>query len=99
MKRISEEEKKMWLEDWQSSGKTAWAYAREYDLYPKTFVNWTRPETRMKYGFVKLSAGMIKPPSNNDEILIEKGDTRIHIPLEPVLGELHKILSKLGQAI
>lgn len=99
MKRISEEEKRMWLEDWQSSGKTAWAYAKENGLCPQTFVNWTRPETRTKFNFVEVPAGMITPPSSNHEIIIERGGTRIHIPMEPVLDELHKMLSKLGQAL
>jgi hypothetical protein len=34
----SQEEKAMWLEDWQKSGKKAWTYARENGLILQTFL-------------------------------------------------------------
>ena len=42
----SKEEKTMWLKDWRQSGKSAWAYAKENNLNPQTFVNWTKAESK-----------------------------------------------------
>ena len=40
----SREEKEMWVEDWQASGKSAWSYAKANGLNPQTFVRWTKGE-------------------------------------------------------
>ena len=100
MKRYSEEEKARWVEDWQQSGLTVWAYAKENGLVPQTFNNWTKSgKKETKQPFVEIPVKALQSPSLVQEILIEKGSIKIHIPLEPVLGELHKVLSKLGQAL
>ena len=46
--QYSEEEKKMWLEDWQQSGKSAWSYAKENRLNPHTFVSVNSSGTSLK---------------------------------------------------
>ena len=100
MKKYSKEEKNMWLEDWKQSGKGAWLYAKENGLVPQTFVNWTkRGEKESKESFVEVTGAMFQTSGRTGEILIEKGDMRIHIPLEPVLNELHAVISRLGQAL
>ena len=95
----SKEEKAMWLEDWQQSGKSAWAYARENDLSPQTFLNWTKARNKKNQSLVEIPAGVFHPARLVQEILIEKGAIRIHIPLEPVLGELYTIIKKIGQTL
>ena len=96
----SNEEKAMWLEDWQQSGKNAWAYAKENGFVPQTFTRWTRQkEKEAKQTFVEVPKKVLQSASLKQEILIEKGDMRIHIPLEPVLGELHNVIAKLGHGI
>jgi len=98
MKKFSKEEKAMWLEDWQHSGKKAWTYARENGLFPQTFINWANPRKKeTKQSFVEVSKQVIQSTCHIQEILIEKGEIRIHIPLEPVLNELHKVIARLGQ--
>ncbi|MDR0312915.1 MAG: hypothetical protein LBI14_04900 [Treponema sp.] len=97
---FSEEEKAMRLEDWRQSGKSAWAYAKENGLVPQTFNNWVKQRKQeTEHPLVEIPAGLLQSTRLAGEILIEKGDMRIHIPLEPVIGELRKALSKLGEAL
>jgi len=100
MKKFSKEEKAMWLEDWQQSGKNAWTYARENGLVPQTFFNWTNNRKKEAKQFLEeVPKQVIQSTCHIQEILIEKGDTKIHIPLEPVLNELHKVIVRLGQTL
>ena len=100
MKKYSKEEKTMWLEDWRQSGKGAWLYAKENGLVPQTFVNWTKPgKKESKESFVEVTKTMPQSTRLVHEILIETGEMRIHIPLEPVLNELHTVISRLGQTL
>ena len=97
--RLSKEERTMWLEDWQQSGKSAWSYAKENGLCPQTFVKWTKTKTDNKSGFVEVPATVISPSQYIEEILIEKGDVKIHIPASIGRGELHTIFAALGDAV
>ena len=98
MKKYSAEERAMWLDDWHQSGKNAWAYARENGLVPQTFINWANPGKKEgKQSLVEVPKQVVQSSLNLQEILIERGDMRIHIPLEPVLNELHKVIARLGQ--
>ena len=90
----SQEEKAMWLEDWKASGKKAWAYARENGLIPQTFVGWTKREG--KGGFVEIPAQAITPLKQVHEIIIEKRDMKIRIPLSAGVKELQALFSVLG---
>ena len=100
MKQFSKEEKAMWLEDWQQSGKNAWAYAKENGLVPQTFTSWTRASKKEdKQTFVEVPKQIFQSTRLVQEILIEKGEMRIHIPLEPVMGELNTIIKKIGQTL
>ena len=100
MKKYSKEEKAMWVEDWQQSGKGAWLYAKENGLVPQTFVNWTKAgKKEIKESFVEVPKKVIQSTRHVPEILIERGEMRIHIPLEPVLNELHAVITRLGQTL
>jgi hypothetical protein len=94
--RFSKEEKTLWLEDWQKSGKSAWIYARENGLCPQTFVKWTKINKEDKPCFVELPIEVIPQPQYTKEILIEKGDVRIYIPMPIGCGELRAIFGALG---
>ena len=101
--QFSEEEKTMWLEDWSQSGKSAWAYAKENSLNPQTFVRWTKrePEAKKtpgetKMSFVEIPAQVMRIPPQAQEILIEKGDVKIHIPLDVGRNELRAVMEGLG---
>jgi hypothetical protein len=94
--QYSTEEKTMWLEDWNQSGKSAWAYAKENGLNPQTFVKWTRSENTDKTSFVELPTRLISPPRQDSRITIEKGDVKIHIPLSEDCVELRAVMEVLG---
>ena len=87
----SKEEKTMWLEDWRQSGKSAWTYARQNVIVPKTFSRWTKSETEKASGFVEIPVGKKPKPELSQEILIEKGEIKIRIPL-PVWIECSGII-------
>lgn len=91
--RISDEEKTLWVEDWKGSGKSAWAYAKENGLNPQTFVKWTKSADEKQTDFVEVVPPMMP---YMPEILIEKGDVKIHIPLALNRGELRAVMEGLG---
>jgi hypothetical protein len=102
--QYSKEEKTMWLDDWRQSGKSAWAYAKANGLNLQTFKNWTRNESEEKQCFVEVTSNpvglpVIKPVTNMPEILIEKGDVKIHIPLLIDRMELRAVMEGLGSAL
>ena len=100
MKRFSKEEKAAWLEGWQKSGKSAWAYARENGLVPQTFVSWTKANKKeANQAFVEVPKNAPQSTRQILAILIEKGDLRIHIPLEHVSGELKTATAGLGHGL
>ena len=96
---FSKEEKQMWLEDWRRSGKKAWAYAKENGLIPQTFIRWTKPETETEPCFVEVSVQTLQPPVQLHEILIEKRDIKIHIPLTLGHTELRAVMEGLGAVL
>ena len=79
--QYSKEEKAMWLEDWRRSGKNAWAYAKENGISPNTFFGWAKREGKQATGFVEIPAHKKPEPEPAQEILVEKGDIKIRIPL------------------
>ena len=99
MKKYSKEEKEMWLDDWRQSGKSAWAYAKENKLNPQTFVKWTKAETAAKVCLVEVPVPIIQHTLGLSEILIEKGDIKIHIPLAIERNGLRAVMEGLGAAL
>ena len=102
--QISSEEKAMWLEDWLHSGKSAWAYAKENGLNQQTFVRWTKAATPTKPCFVEVSMPVIASAMNAQaahapEVLIEKGDVKIHIPMTIGNSGLRAVIESLGAAL
>ena len=99
----SKEEKAMWLEDWRQSGKSAWAYAKENGLNLQTFKNWTKAEAKQCFVEVPstpaVPARVLQPAVQTREILIEKGDVKIRIPLMIGRGELRAVIEGLGAAL
>ena len=94
----SKEEKAMWLEDWQRSGKSAWKYAKENGIKPQTFANWTKKEKKEKARFIE-----IKPKETTQikqsAILIEKGDFRIHLPVGISSTDFSAVIAGLQAAL
>ena len=98
----SKDEKAMWLDDWRQSGKSAWAYAKENGLNLQTFKNWTKAET--KQCFVEVPSNpvptlVLQSAAQMPEILIEKGDVKIRIPLTIGRCELRAVMEGLGATL
>ena len=88
---FSKEEKAMWLEDWRRGGKKPWTYAKENGLIPQTFVGWTKRKTGNKSGFVEIPA-KVSSADRGQEILIEKGEVKIHIPFRSTQANCGRLL-------
>jgi hypothetical protein len=97
--KYSREERWMWLEDWRVSGKSAWSYAKANGLNPQTFVKWTKSGEESTPCFVEVTAPALLPTPYAQEILIEKGDVKIHIPLSLRRNELRAVMEGLGGAL
>ena len=102
--RYSKEERQMWLGDWRQSSKSAWAYAKENGLNQQTFINWTKAEKEQKQCFVEVppvinNEQLINIPVSFQEILIERGDIKIHIPLTVNNCFVRAIIEGLGAAL
>ena len=97
--KFSKEEKAMWLEDWKQSGKKAWTYGKENGLIPQTFCGWVKREAKSATGFVEISAHKKPKPELSQEILVEKGDIKIHIPLSVWIESPGAIMEGLKAAL
>jgi transposase-like protein len=98
MKRYSEEEKAMWIEDWKASGMSATMYARENELNPQSLRNWAsgQIEKAGQQNFVEIIPTIQRNINSIPEILIEKGDVRIHIPIVISQSDLRTVIQSLG---
>jgi hypothetical protein len=95
MKKHSEEEKAMWLEDWKAGGKSLCAYAKENGLNPQTLRNWEKAGAPPQ-NFIEVKAHLPETVRYLPEILIEKGAVRIHIPISINRNELRAVIEGLG---
>jgi transposase-like protein len=95
----SREEKAKLLEGWRESGKSISAYVKEKGIVRWTFTKWLKAEREGKSGFVEVSAAALELIAQEPEILIEKGDVKIHIPLGSGSGELRAVMEGLGVAV
>ena len=102
--QYNNEEKQLWLEDWRQSGKSAWAYAKENGLNQQTFIKWTKAEKKQNQGFVEVppvinNEQIVNTPVLIPEILIERGDIKIHIPVMINHCTLRAVIETLGAAL
>ena len=95
----SQEEKKKLLKDWKRSRKSISAYTRDNGLVRWTFTKWIKAERDSKQSFVEVSQHIMPQQQQLMEILIEKGDVKIHIPLIPGSCELRSVMEGLGAAL
>ena len=97
--RFSKEEKAMRLEEWRRSGKSAFAYAKECGLVPQTFARWTKADSAVKPGFVEVPLRALSTSKNQSEILIEKGDMKIHILMTLGCNGLRAVMEGLRSTL
>jgi transposase-like protein len=98
MKQYSKEEKAKRLEDWKRSGKSQGAYAKENGINPQTFNKWTKKKEQPEFVRVPqaVRAGIT---AERNEILIEKGEIKIHLPPHITAQELCAVVKSLGGLI
>ena len=70
----------------------------------QTFLGWARPKVEENHCFVEIPATPVslqvdKEAIRTPEILIEKGDVKIHIPLAISQIELRAVMEGLGAAL
>jgi transposase-like protein len=92
MKRYNAEEKAMWVEDWKGSGKSVWAYAKENGLNGQTIIRWTK-EAGAPQPFVEVRALPPEAVRSIPEIVIEKGDVKVHLPRGITGEELRAVIA------
>ena len=95
----SNEEKVRRLEEWRQSGKNAWAYAKENGIKPRTFAKWTQAGRDGKGNFVEIPQAQIKSQLHMREIVIEKGDVKVHLPFDLSSAELRIVMEGIGIAL
>jgi hypothetical protein len=97
--KFSKEEKSKWLEDWRRSGKKAWTYAKENGLLPQTFCSWVsrggNSSKEQPHPFVEVPVQRIVSAQITQEILIERADLKIRIPVGLNANEFRVVLEVL----
>jgi transposase-like protein len=84
MKRYSNEDKTWLVQEWEKSGRSKWAFARELGLNYQTFSTWTRrPEDGQ--GFVEIGRKLEEGGAERGErtgcaLVVEPGCIRVHLP-------------------
>jgi transposase-like protein len=95
----SRKEKARLLEGWRQSRKSISAYVREQGLVRWTFTKWVKAERDMKSRLTEVPAQVIRTTVHIPEILVEKGDVKIHIPLGMGVNEMREVMEGLGAAL
>ena len=81
MKKHPAEEKEGLIESWKASGKARRSFAQEHGISPQTFCKWVSKANNSS-GFVELKAiEKLSEPAISREIILERGETKIRVPL------------------
>jgi transposase-like protein len=84
MKRYSEADKAWLVEEWETSGKSKRAFARELGLNYQTFGKWTRVSGSAR-DFVEVGKKLEEADAGQGEqtcctLVVEHGSFRVHLP-------------------
>ncbi|MDR3146960.1 MAG: transposase [Treponema sp.] len=99
MKRYNEEDKAWLVQEWEKSGKSKWAFARELGLCYQTFSTWTRkPEGGQD--FVEVSGKLEGEAAEQGKrtgcaLVVEYGSCRIHLPVGVTAKDLAMVVQAL----
>jgi transposase-like protein len=99
MKRYSEADKAWLVQEWEQSGKSKWAFAKDLGLPYQTFSKWTSPAKETQ-GFVEASGKLKEETAEPGErtgcaLVVEHGFFRVHFPA----GATPKDLAAAVQAL
>jgi transposase-like protein len=97
MERYSEADKAWLVEEWEQSGKSKWAFAKELGLSYPSFRNWTRkPEPAQ--GFVEVGRKLEEAEPGARAccaVVVEHGSIRVHLPAGFRPGDLAVVIQAL----
>jgi len=103
MKRYGIDEKKRYLEEWESSDKSALAFCKEKNLSYPTFSNWRKKRKPVQsLQFVEVNQNLDLKSVHKDKagscgnIAIEKDNLKIFIPHNVNKTDLYVVLNLLG---
>jgi transposase-like protein len=99
MKRYSEADKAWLVEEWETSGKSRWAFARELGLHYQTFRKWTS-EPVVGQNFVevgkKLEEEMVESGQRTGcAVVVEHGSFLVHLPAGSTAQDLAVVVQAL----
>jgi len=93
-RKYSREEKEALTAEWQKAGTNRTAFARTHGINLQTFMNWTNENKAAGQKFVKLAVPC--KDKNDGQIIIEKGNMRILLPLQTESEVLCRIFRSMG---
>jgi hypothetical protein len=94
MKIFTQAEQQEHLENWKNGGLSKAAYAKSVRIHPTTFYTWTRSKKdKRSQGLVEINKKSIQ--NTNQDIVIEKGNITIRVPLSADAKELQTVFSAL----
>jgi transposase-like protein len=96
MTRHSTEEKAALLEQWKASGKGAWAFAEENGIKGQTFSKWIKKQEGGGKQFFEIRPEKIACCAG--EIVVEKGDIKVRLPLGMSGKEIRAVMEGTGVA-
>ena len=90
MKNYSETERLTHVEKWKNGTLSKAAYAKSAGIIPTTFYKWAQQAEIKKQRFVEIDRMNI--PKNIQDMVIEKDDVIIRLPLSTGIKELQTLL-------
>jgi transposase-like protein len=99
MKRYSGEEKARLVGEWERSGKSKWAFAREAGVAYQTFSRWICA-SEADVGFVEASGNLAAEAKELREraycaLVVEQGSIRVHLPAGHTAEDLAVVVRAL----
>jgi hypothetical protein len=99
MKRYSEDEKAWLVEEWEKSGKSKWAFAKEWDVNYQALSAWSR-KLESAGGFVVVSGKLEEESSEQGPgtfcgMVVEHGSIRVRLPAGVKRHDLELVVQAL----
>jgi transposase-like protein len=92
-RKYSREEKEALTAEWVETGTNKTAFARRHGINIQTFMNWTKENKAEEQRFVQLAVPC--KGKEDGQIIIEKGNMRILLPLQTESEVLCKIFRSM----
>ena len=94
MKKYSRTEREKHLKNWENGTLSRAGYAKSAGIRMTTFYKWTQDLDKPKQGFVKINRNKIT--GNFENIIFEKNNIVLSIPITAGLEELKTVFEALG---